>query len=84
MRYSAAQAMLAHRYGSISRPVMPTRYGAHEEDGLQELRPVPAAGIDTGTVHLQPLTPDLDLSQGAEDGIEAGFREFFEEYQSKG
>ena len=61
-------------YGSL--PVQGT--------GAVELRPSVAAGIDTGTVQLVPLSPEPGLSGSAEEGIEAGFLEFMKEFSRRG
>lgn len=50
--------------------------------GAHQLKPVMAAGVDTGTVVPVPLDQDPVLSAGAVDGIEAGFEEFLAELRS--
>lgn len=79
MRYaSASMTMLEHRYPGSTR----SRFGSMPiaSSGAVELQPVLAAGVDTGTVKLAPLSPDPWLSEEAELGIEAGFEEFMSEY----
>jgi len=66
---SAAALMLKHRYGSLPR------IGGAK----LALRPVAAAGIDTGTIVLGEMPPDPGLTAGAEDGIQLGFEEFMKE-----
>ena len=48
--------------------------------GAVQLQPVVAAGVDTGTVQLAPLSPQPGLTPGAELGIEMGFAEFMKDY----
>lgn len=47
-----------------------------------QVQPVLAAGIDTGSVHLVPVSPDPELTPGAELGIEMGFSEFLKEHKA--
>jgi hypothetical protein len=87
-----ASAILRHRYGGLSSPSAGSDWVADQVaqemfgsiptagTGTMQIKPVLAAGVDTGTVHLAPIDPDPDLSQGAISGIETGFAEFVKEY----
>ncbi len=94
----ASDAMLSHRYGPhgaaphavdanrLSDVVATAMFGSLPTagSGRMQLQPVPAPGIDTGTIHLVPLAPDPELTPGAEEGIEMGFAQFMKEYRGPG